>query len=96
MVDSGDVKNVLRRWIDELPTSDLKRKAENVRPPGESKRWRGGCGLDLNLCAHDDEEDPDDGSTSSKDELIPSDLTNDSEASGDVSVTVTDSLDSHC
>ncbi|CAL5022114.1 unnamed protein product [Urochloa decumbens] len=94
VVDSRGMKSVLRLWIDELPTSDLKRKAENVRLPSESKRWRGGCGLDLNLCADDDEEDPDDGSASSEYELIPSDLTNDGEASGDVNVT--DSLGSHC
>ncbi|CAO2045753.1 unnamed protein product [Urochloa humidicola] len=94
IVDSTDMKNVLRLWIDELPKSDLKRKAGNVRPLSESKRWRGGCGLDLNLCADHDKVDPDNGSSSSKDELIPSDLTNDGEASGDASVT--NSLDSHC
>ncbi|CAL4969444.1 unnamed protein product [Urochloa decumbens] len=94
VVDSRDMKSVLRLWIDELPTSDLKRKAENVRSSSESKRWRGGCGLDLNLCA-DDEENEDSSSTSSEEELVPSDLTNDGEASGDV-VSVTNSLDSHC
>ncbi|CAN6244278.1 unnamed protein product [Urochloa humidicola] len=94
IVDSTNMKNVLRLWIDELPKSDLKRKVENVRPLSESKRWRGGCGLDLNLCADDVEVDPENnGSASSEDELIPSDFTNDGGASGDVSVT--NSLESH-
>ncbi|CAL4887968.1 unnamed protein product [Urochloa decumbens] len=94
VVDSRDMKSVLRLWIDELPTSDLKRKAENVRSSSESKRWRGGCGLDLNLSA-DEEENEGSSSTSSEEELVPSDLTNDGEASGDV-VSVTNSLDGHC
>ncbi|PUZ75472.1 hypothetical protein GQ55_1G172300 [Panicum hallii var. hallii] len=93
VVDSRDMKNVLQLWIDELPSGDLKRKAENVRLPRESKRWMGGCGLDLNLnlCAGD-EENQDGGCTTSEDELVPSDLTNNGEGSGDV----TDSLGSHC
>ena len=37
------------------PSGDLKRKAESVRMPSESKRWMGGGGgLDLNLRADDD------------------------------------------
>ncbi|OEL23169.1 Protein SMAX1-LIKE 5 [Dichanthelium oligosanthes] len=91
MVGSTDMKNVLRLWIDELPSGDRKRKAENVQVPWESKRWRGSCGLDLNLC-DDDDEVQDGCSASSEDELVPSDLTNDGAASGDV----TDSLDNHC
>ncbi|RCV06343.1 hypothetical protein SEVIR_1G156800v4 [Setaria viridis] len=95
MVDSRDMKNVLQLWIDELPSGDLKRKPENVRLPRESKRRRGGCGLDLNLCADEEEnQDGDSAGASSEDELVPSDLTNDGEASGDVSVT--DSFDSLC
>ena len=92
MTDSMDMENVLQLWTDEQPSGDLKRKAGNVRLPRESKRWRGGCSLDLNLSA-DDEENQDGGYTSSEeDELVPSDLTNDGEGSGDVS----DSLGSHC
>jgi hypothetical protein len=78
------------------PSGDLKRKAESVRMPSESKRWMGGGGgLDLNLRADEEEEDGGggSGSGSSEDELVPSDLTNDGEgASGDVT---DDSLDSH-
>ncbi|XP_066318404.1 protein SMAX1-LIKE 4-like isoform X1 [Miscanthus floridulus] len=74
------------------PSGDLKRKAESVRMPSESKRWMGGGGgLDLNLRADDDEEDG--GAGSSEDEFVPSDLTNDGEGpSGDVT---DDSIDSH-
>ncbi|RLN08467.1 uncharacterized protein C2845_PM11G03980 [Panicum miliaceum] len=93
LVDSRDMKNALQLWTDEQPSGDLKRKAVNVPLPRESKRWRGGCGLDLNLCA-DDEENQDVGRASSEDELVPSDLTNNGESSGDVGVT--DSLGSHC
>ncbi|KAG0532950.1 hypothetical protein BDA96_04G149500 [Sorghum bicolor] len=100
---SSDMKSV-PPWLSTcelLPPSsgDLKRKAESVRMPSESKRWMGGGGgLDLNLRADDDEEDGGggigSGSGSSEDELAPSDLTNDGEggACGDVT---DDSLDSH-
>ncbi|TVU30130.1 hypothetical protein EJB05_21737, partial [Eragrostis curvula] len=72
-------------WSDELPSGDLKRKAESCRPACESKRRRSSGVLDLNLCA-DEEED------GSEDEPVPSDLTNDGEgSSGDV----TDSLDNN-
>jgi hypothetical protein len=75
-----------------LPFGDLKRKAGNVQLPRESKRWRGGCSLDLNLSADDEENQDGDYTSSEEDELVPSDLTNDGEGSGDVS----DSLGSHC
>lgn len=91
----SDMKSVpLLSTCELLPSAgDLKRKAESVgvRMLSESKRWKGcGGGLDLNLRA--DEEEEDGGGGSSEDELVPSDLTNDGEASGEV----TDSLDSHC
>lgn len=73
-------------------SADLKRKADSFGMPSESKRWKGsGGGLDLNLCA-DDGDDGGSGTSNSEDEHVPSDLTNDGEARGDV----TDSLDSHC
>ncbi|XP_062221155.1 protein SMAX1-LIKE 4-like [Phragmites australis] len=83
----SDTKSTSRLWLDELPSGDLKRKADTDQLPGESKRWRGSGGLDLNLCA-DGEED---GGSSSEDEPVPSDLTNDGESSG----VLTDSHDSH-
>ncbi|KAJ1279071.1 hypothetical protein BS78_04G127200 [Paspalum vaginatum] len=88
---SSDMKRVPCSWTNELPCGLLKRKAEDVWLPSESKRWKGSGGLDLNLCPH---EDDDGGSVSSEDDLVPSDLTNDDgEASGDA---VTGSLGSHC
>uniref|UniRef100_A0A0A9GJ66 Clp R domain-containing protein n=1 Tax=Arundo donax TaxID=35708 RepID=A0A0A9GJ66_ARUDO len=83
-IKSSDTKSVPRLWFNELPSGDLKRKAEGDCLPSESKRWRGSGDLDLNLCA-DEEEDSGSGSD---DESVPSDLTNDGGA--------TDSLDSHC
>uniref|UniRef100_A0A0A9GVN9 Uncharacterized protein n=1 Tax=Arundo donax TaxID=35708 RepID=A0A0A9GVN9_ARUDO len=87
-IKSSDTKSVPRLWFNEMPSGDLKRKADRGQLPSESKRWRGSGGLDLNLCA-DEEED---GGSGSDDEPVPSDLTNDGEANGDA----TDSLNSHC
>ncbi|KAL6634364.1 hypothetical protein ACP70R_027035 [Stipagrostis hirtigluma subsp. patula] len=87
-IKPSDTKSVPRLWFGELPSGDLKRKAEMDQLPGESKRCKGNGGLDLNLCA--DEQEGEDGGSGSEEEPVPSDLTNDGGSGGGL----TESLDS--
>ncbi|KAL6888683.1 hypothetical protein ACP4OV_009709 [Aristida adscensionis] len=76
MVHSGDMRSVPCPW----QFHDLKRKAERGQWHGESKRWNGGAGLDLNKCADDGEDVH--GGSSEDDEPVPSDLTSNGDGSG--------------